>query len=66
MSIRDTSAQDRPLSNGDAQPNVQSWDQVKQIIGQQMEKVVRGGVSAQAALDAAQQQAEAIGVTGKQ
>ncbi|HWT32714.1 MAG TPA: sugar ABC transporter substrate-binding protein [Microbacterium sp.] len=54
------------LDNGVAQPNVPTWDQVGQIIGQQMEKVVRGGVSAQAALDAAQQQAEAIGVTGKQ
>lgn len=53
------------LNHGVAQPNVPTWNQVGQIIGQQMEKVVRGGVSAQAALDEAQKQAEAIGVSGK-
>ncbi|MDL9977976.1 sugar ABC transporter substrate-binding protein [Microbacterium sp. ASV49] len=54
------------LNYGVAQPNVATWNQVGQIIGQQMEKVVRGGVTAQAALDEAQKQAEAIGVAGKQ
>ena len=53
------------LDNGVAQPNVPTWSQVGDVIGKQMERVVRGGVSAKDALDAAQQQAESIGLGGK-
>jgi multiple sugar transport system substrate-binding protein len=48
-----------------AQPNVPTWSQVGEIIGKQMERVVRGGVSPKDALDTAQHQAEAIGVSPK-
>ncbi len=53
------------LDDGVAQPNVPTWSQVGDVIGKQMERVVRGGVSAKDALDAAQQQAESIGLGGK-
>jgi multiple sugar transport system substrate-binding protein len=50
------------LETGITLPKVSTWTQVGTVIGQQMEKVVRGGVSAQDALDAAQKQAESIGM----
>ncbi|RZU66525.1 carbohydrate ABC transporter substrate-binding protein (CUT1 family) [Microterricola gilva] len=50
------------LEHGVGQPNVSTWSQVGDILGKQIETVVRGDVSAQDALDAAQQQAESIGV----
>lgn len=53
------------LDHGVAQPNVSTWTQVGAIIGQQIETVVRGDVSAQDALDEAQKQAEAIGTGAK-
>lgn len=43
-------------------PQVSTWSQVGAIIGEQMERVARGQATAQEALDAAQSQAEAIGV----
>ena len=49
------------LETGITLPKVSTWSQVGTVIGEQMEKVVRGGLSAQDALDAAQQQAESIG-----
>lgn len=52
------------LETGITLPKVSTWTQVGTVIGEQMEKVVRGGVSAQDALDAAQQQAESIGMGG--
>ncbi|MEV4668038.1 sugar ABC transporter substrate-binding protein [Microbacterium sp. LWO12-1.2] len=50
------------LETGITLPKVSTWSQVGTVIGEQMEKVVRGGLSAQDALDAAQQQAESIGM----
>ncbi|MFV0374439.1 sugar ABC transporter substrate-binding protein [Microbacterium sp.] len=50
------------LDYGVTTPNVATWGEVGQIIGEQIERVARGTASAQEALDAAQQQAEAIGV----
>lgn len=50
------------LETGISLPKVSTWTQVGTVIGEQMEKVVRGGVSAQDALDAAQKQAESIGM----
>ncbi|MFT4230443.1 MAG: extracellular solute-binding protein [Microbacterium sp.] len=52
------------LETGVPRPNVSTWSEVGEMMGQQIEKIVRGGVSAQDALDEAQQQAEAIGVGG--
>ncbi|MCK2031105.1 sugar ABC transporter substrate-binding protein [Microbacterium galbinum] len=49
------------LETGVTLPKVSTWSQVGTVIGEQMEKVVRGGVSAQDALDEAQAQAESIG-----
>ena len=43
-------------------PQVSTWVEVGPIIGQALEKVARGQMSAQQALDEAQQRAEAIGV----
>ncbi|PRY16896.1 extracellular solute-binding protein [Kineococcus rhizosphaerae] len=42
-------------------PTAATWSQVADVIGKQMEQVVRGGSTAQAALDEAQKQAEALG-----
>lgn len=53
------------LEVGVAQPNVPTWAQVGAMVGQQIEKVVRGDASAQDALDEAQKQAEAIGLGTK-
>lgn len=50
------------LETGVTLPKVSTWTQVGTVIGEQMEKVVRGGLSAQDALDAAQAQAESIGM----
>ena len=50
------------LETGISLPKVSTWTQVGTVIGEQMEKVVRGGLSAQEALDAAQAQAESIGM----
>ena len=50
------------LETGITLPKVSTWTQVGTIIGEQMEKVVRGGLSAQEALDNAQAQAESIGM----
>lgn len=50
------------LETGITLPKVSTWSQVGTVIGEQMEKVVRGGLSAQDALEAAQQQAESIGM----
>jgi multiple sugar transport system substrate-binding protein len=50
------------LETGVTLPKVSTWSQVGTVIGEQMEKVVRGGMSAQDALDEAQAQAEAIGM----
>ncbi|QTV79938.1 extracellular solute-binding protein [Microbacterium sp. NIBRBAC000506063] len=50
------------LESGVNLPKVSTWTQVGTVIGEQMERVVRGGISAQEALDAAQQQAESIGM----
>lgn len=50
------------LEVGVSQPNVPTWSQVGEVIGQQIERVVRGDVSAKEALDEAQKQAEAIGM----
>lgn len=50
------------LETGVTLPKVSTWTQVGTVIGEQIEKVVRGGLSAQEALDAAQQQAESIGM----
>ncbi|GAA5150123.1 sugar ABC transporter substrate-binding protein [Microbacterium pseudoresistens] len=52
------------LETGITLPKVPTWTQVGTVIGEQIEKVVRGGVSAQDALDAAQAQAESIGMGG--
>ncbi|MGN7978889.1 sugar ABC transporter substrate-binding protein [Microbacterium sp. 22195] len=49
------------LETGVTLPKVSTWTQVGDVIGQQIEKVVRGGVSAKDALDEAQKQAESIG-----
>jgi multiple sugar transport system substrate-binding protein len=49
------------LPSAFAAPTAATWSQVADIIGQQMERVVRGGASAQEALDEAQSQAEALG-----
>lgn len=53
------------LEVGVPRPNVPTWSQVGDMIGQQIETVVRGDVSAQDALDEAQKQAEAIGMGTK-
>lgn len=53
------------LETGVPRPNVPTWSQVGEMIGQQIETVVRGDVSAQDALDEAQKQAEAIGTGTK-
>lgn len=50
------------LENGVNRPKVSTWNQVGMIIGEQMERTVRGGVPAQEALDEAQAQAESIGM----
>lgn len=50
------------LEVGVPRPNVATWAQVGDMMGQQIEKVVRGNTSAQQALDDAQKQAEAIGM----
>ncbi|MFJ4172229.1 extracellular solute-binding protein [Paenarthrobacter sp. NPDC089714] len=50
------------LKDGVAPPSVPTWQQVGNAIGQQIEQVVRGGKSAQQALDEAQKQAEQIGM----
>lgn len=50
------------LETGITLPKVSTWTQVGDVIGEQMEQVVRGGISAQEALDAAQAQAESIGM----
>lgn len=50
------------LETGVTLPKVPTWTQVATVIGQQIEKVVRGGASAQDALDEAQSQAESIGM----
>ncbi len=50
------------LETGVNRPNVPTWNQVGQVIGQEMEKVVRGDKDAQTALDDAQAQAESIGM----
>lgn len=50
------------LKTGITLPKVSTWTQVGAVVGEQMEQVVRGGVSAQDALDAAQKQAESIGL----
>lgn len=52
------------LDNGVATPAVSTWNEVGAMIGQQIEKVVRGSATAQEALDQAQQQAESIGTGG--
>lgn len=52
------------LETGVNRPTVPTWSQVGEMIGQQMEKVVRGDTSAQDALDEAQKQAEQIGMGG--
>ncbi|WP_300266227.1 extracellular solute-binding protein [Microbacterium sp.] len=52
------------LETGVSLPKVPTWTQVGETIGQQMEKVVRGDLSAQDALDEAQAQAESIGMGG--
>ena len=52
------------LETGVNLPKVATWNQVGDVIGQQIEKVVRGNTSAKDALDEAQKQAESIG-TGK-
>lgn len=49
------------LESGVNRPSVSTWTQVGNMIGEQMEKVVRGGVSAKDALTDAQKQAEQIG-----
>ncbi|UJP10516.1 extracellular solute-binding protein [Microbacterium sp. KUDC0406] len=49
------------LETGVNLPKVSTWTQVGDVIGQQIEKVVRGGISAKDALDEAQKQAESIG-----
>lgn len=53
------------LDVGVPRPNVPTWSQVGEMIGQQIETVVRGDASAQDALDEAQKQAEAIGMGAK-
>ncbi|GAA2902900.1 sugar ABC transporter substrate-binding protein [Microbacterium esteraromaticum] len=53
---------EKGLESGVNLPKVSTWTQVGTVIGEQMEKVVRGGASAQEALDAAQAQAESIGM----
>jgi multiple sugar transport system substrate-binding protein len=52
------------LEVGVPRPNVPTWSQVGDMIGKQIEKVVRGDVSAKDALDGAQKQAESIGMGG--
>lgn len=42
-------------------PQVASWNEVANVIGQQMERVARGLATAQEAMDAAQLEAESIG-----
>lgn|GEM_PF-267851 len=49
------------LETGVTLPKVSTWNQVGDVIGQQIEKVVRGSTSAKDALDEAQKQAESIG-----
>lgn len=49
------------LDVGVPRPNVPTWSEVGDMIGQQIEKVVRGDTSAEDALDEAQKQAEQIG-----
>ena len=58
LAVRDS------IESGVIVPNVPTWTQVGDAIGQQMEKVVRGNLSAQEALDEAQKQAESIGFGG--
>ncbi|QEW04095.1 extracellular solute-binding protein [Microbacterium lushaniae] len=43
-------------------PAVPTWNQVGKILGEQIERVVRGGATPQEALDTAQAEAESIGV----
>lgn len=43
-------------------PAVPTWNQVGKIVGEQIERVARGTATAQEALDAAQAEAESIGV----
>ncbi len=52
------------LEVGVNRPPVSTWTEIGELIGQQMERVVRGNTSAQEALDAAQAQAEQIGLGG--
>lgn len=53
------------LENGVNRPKVATWNQVGLVIGEQMDKVIRGSLSPQDALDEAQKQAEAIGMGAK-
>lgn len=49
------------LADSKAPPTIPTWAQISAVIDQQLEQVVRGGVSVEDALAAIQQQAEAIG-----
>lgn len=53
------------LEVGVTLPKVTTWTQVGAVIGEQMDKVIRGDLSPQDALDEAQKQAEAIGMGTK-
>jgi len=50
------------LSVGVTIPRVSTWSEVGLILSQQIERVARGTATAQEALDAAQAEAESIGV----
>lgn len=59
-----TAAVAKSLENGYPRPPVSTWPEVGDMLGKQMERVVRDGVSPADALAEAQAQAEAIG-TGR-
>lgn len=50
------------MEDGVSIPAVPTWNQVGKILGEQIERVARGTATAQEALDAAQAEAESIGV----
>ncbi len=55
----------KSIEIGFGTPNASTWGQVGKVIAQEAEQVARGKITAQAALDAAQQQADSIGTGNK-
>lgn len=55
----------KSIEAGTSVPNASTWGQVGKVVAGQMEQVARGKITAQAALQAAQSQADSIGTGNK-